>query len=149
MIMLSDAISLGCSCSQTVIFLKLIVKQERISLIIFFTKIYQNRHFQYENLLSIHENINYCQIMWVIATCKKYQIALTVYENIFSKTFSMLILWKCFLKEFNTWKISLKNVLVQRVKCLLSGCGHNDCNLLWSWYVFLVNLITLSNQTKS
>ena len=37
----------------------------------------------------------------------------------------------------------------QRVKCLLSGCVHNDCNLLWSCYQFLVNLITLSKQVKS
>ena len=37
----------------------------------------------------------------------------------------------------------------QRVKCLLSGCAHNDCNLLWSCYQFLVNLITLSKHLKS
>ena len=37
----------------------------------------------------------------------------------------------------------------QRVKCLLSGCVHNDCNLLWSCYQFLVNLTTLFKQVKS
>ena len=37
----------------------------------------------------------------------------------------------------------------QRVKCLLSGCVLNDCNLLWSCYQCLVNLITLSKQVKS
>ena len=37
----------------------------------------------------------------------------------------------------------------ERAKCLLSGCGQNDCNLLLNSYLPLVNLIALSKRTKS
>ena len=52
-----------------------------------------------------------------------------------------------FLKWLKLEKNS-KNILEQRVNCLLSGCGHNDCNLFWSRYLLLVKLIISSKQTK-
>ena len=74
-------------------------------------------------MFSIHENMNSIQIIWVTVTCKKKsQIALTVYENIFSKSFTILIFWKCFLNELNSRKIAMKN---SGAKSLLS--------VEWEW----------------
>ena len=54
----------------------------------FLTKNNQNRHFKHKNRLSIYQNMNYFQIMWVTVTCTQIlQIALTIDENIFSKSF--------------------------------------------------------------
>ena len=36
----------------------------------------------------------------------------------------------------------------QRVKCLLSGCVHNDCNLLWSCYQFPWTYLLCLNKSS-
>ena len=78
-----------------------------ISLMIFLAKSNWNRHFKHENLLSIYENVNYFQIMNRDIE-KVSQIALTIHEKIFSKSFSILILWKCFLDYLNSYEIIWK-----------------------------------------
>ena len=47
-------------------------KEEMVRLIIFLTKKHWNKHFKHENLLSIYENMNYFQIMWIYVTCQKF-----------------------------------------------------------------------------
>ena len=96
----SYAIRLGCSCSETINFSKLTFKPEIISLILFLTKI-SNIHFKHENQLSIYQNMNHFQIMWVTVTCTQIlQIALTIDENIFSIFFNTNDL-EMFLKWIN------------------------------------------------
>ena len=61
-----------CSCSPIVNFLKVTFYHGMVTLVIFLIKNNLNRHIKHENLLSIYENMDNFQIMFIV-TCWKFQ----------------------------------------------------------------------------
>ena len=91
----SDAISLGCSCSQAIDFLRANIYVKMISLIIFLTKNIQNWYFKPEICCVLRKYWLYPNDM---GHCDIYKIS----RNMFSKSFSILILWKCSSNYLNS-----------------------------------------------